>query len=220
MPDYLPEADAAFMTWVENFEAYVAAHAGSLPFSAEDRARLAGVAAGLAAARDALYAARVAFDVAVEGKDDARRACEGVVRSLAWRVRVDPAVSDAQRVAMGIPVRRRARHKIPLPEDRPAAAVRAIEPLAHRLRVAEPGDGPPARKPDGVVGAEVWMTLAAAPGAAPSEPRYVGLATDGWFVARHDPRDAGKRAAYRLRWVNTRGQRGPFGPEASATIAA
>lgn len=51
-----------------------------------------------------------------------------------------------------------------------------------------------------------------------SEMRYVGTNGRAGFVAEYNGEDGGKIAHYMLRWVNRRGQKGPWSETVSATI--
>lgn len=53
-----------------------------------------------------------------------------------------------------------------------------------------------------------------------SELRFVAVDTNAPFVLNFTSEDGGKTAYYWLRWVSPTGERGPWGEQAQATIAA
>src|SRR5438477_78665 len=75
----------------------------------------------------------------------------------------------------------------------------------------------------GDLGAEVWMKVCPKGAAAPADPAemsFVGVQTRTRFTVELTPADAGKAAFYRMRWVNSRGEKGPWSEAVCATIAA
>ncbi|MFO0837221.1 MAG: hypothetical protein U1D55_01750 [Phycisphaerae bacterium] len=95
-----------------------------------------------------------------------------------------------------------------------------------------------------MLGAEVWVALAAA-GEAPPLARFAGMAngeerlanseengaalpgfrflsvsTSGTLQTDFTTAEAGKTAYYALRWLNTRGETGPWSEIAAPTVAA
>jgi hypothetical protein len=54
--------------------------------------------------------------------------------------------------------------------------------------------------------------------AHPSELRFLGLDTRSALIADYNGEDGSKIAHYMLRWVGTRGLRGPWSETASGTI--
>ena len=73
-------------------------------------------------------------------------------------------------------------------------------------------------KPDGVVGCEIWVKIGGNPPADPSELHYLGSDTNAPYLAEYPGADAGKPAHYWLRWVNTRGEKGPWSDNVGGTI--
>jgi hypothetical protein len=71
------------------------------------------------------------------------------------------------------------------------------------------------------MGAEIWRAITAAGAAAPVDPSgytFIALDTSTPYVLDFAGADAGKTAHYILRWVSTRGQKGPWSETVSATI--
>ncbi len=72
-------------------------------------------------------------------------------------------------------------------------------------------------KPEGAMGCEIWVKVGSAP-ADPSELHFLGLDTRTPCTAEYGGEDAGKTAHYMLRWVNSKGEQGPWSQTVSATI--
>jgi hypothetical protein len=73
-------------------------------------------------------------------------------------------------------------------------------------------------KPEDVMGAEISLKIGEPEPLDPDEMRILALDTATPYVATFKGEDAGKTAYYRLRWVNTRGEKGPWSQLYSATI--
>jgi len=73
-------------------------------------------------------------------------------------------------------------------------------------------------KPAGVMGAEIWVKCGDAPPTDPSQCGFLALDTRTPYTADYPGTDANKVAYYMLRWVKTRGEKGPWSETVSATI--
>ena len=75
-------------------------------------------------------------------------------------------------------------------------------------------------KPAGVQGAEIWYFIGPTPPSDPSQCSFAALDSATPYLLQHDPADAGKSCHYLLRWVNSRGEPGPWSETVTATIGA
>ena len=78
-------------------------------------------------------------------------------------------------------------------------------------------------RPKGVLSAEVWVKLVEADEPAPTDPAalfFLTMTTRPTFRADFKPGEGGKTAVYMARWINTRGEKGPWSEIATATVAA
>ena len=81
-----------------------------------------------------------------------------------------------------------------------------------------------------MLGAEVWVKLVDADEPAPTDPApaigdpktlsFLTLTSRPTVRTEFKVIDGGKTAVYMLRWVNTRGEKGPWSEVAAATVAA
>ena len=72
-------------------------------------------------------------------------------------------------------------------------------------------------KPKGVRGCQIWCKMGE-PITDLKELTFLGTCSASSFLHKFDFSDAGKRAHYWLRWENTRGEAGPWGPVVRATV--
>ncbi len=213
--------------------ARAAAMAGELPLSAQQQAALQEARASAGAAYTAHVQAHAATQAARQAKDRAQREAARVARAIARQLQADPAVSDAQRQGLGLPVHDRTRTRVAAPRTAPLAVVDASQRLQHHLVIRDAAHGGRRGKPAGALGCEVWMALAppgamageadAAPDgvdpAAAAGRAFLGISTNGRFTQTFERRHAGWTASYRLRWFSRRGQKEPWGEGVDATVA-
>lgn len=219
MPDYIPDSDVEFRAWLKNFLDYAGANLAALGLVAADIAPLQAAAVTMNTAIDNNVAAQAALRAAVESKDAARAAAEALVRSLAQRIQTTATVLDSQRHSLGLNVRSTARTPSAVPTTRPVATIDTSQRLQHTISFGDEETPGNRKKPEGASGCEVWVKLGTAP-IDPSELTYLATDTRTPYTAVFDGADAGKVAHYMLRWVNSRGERGPWSQTVSATITA
>ena len=78
-------------------------------------------------------------------------------------------------------------------------------------------------RPAGVLGAEVWVKLVDVDQPAPTDPAalaFLTMTTKPRFHAEFKAGEGGKTAVSMARWVNTRGEKGPWSEISTATVAA
>jgi hypothetical protein len=95
--------------------------------------------------------------------------------------------------------------------------------LTHQLRLVDESTPTRRARPAGVLGAEVWVKLVDADTPAPSDPAaltFLTMTTRPSFRAEFKAGEGGKTAVSMARWVNTRGEKGPWSEITTATVAA
>lgn len=221
MADYIPAGDSEFDVWENNFVSYATANAAALGLDPlADLPPLTAAQATWDADFAANATAQAAAQSARQGKDAARAAFEAVIRPLVARLQASPDVDDTERAGLGITVPDRIATPAAIPATRPVVSVDTSQRLQHTVSFAD--EATPARiaKPSAVMGAEIWVKIGDPPPLDPSELTFLALDTRTPYTAKYAGADANKVAHYMLRWVNTRGEKGPWSETASATIGA
>jgi len=219
MADYLPQADGDFNAWQTNFVTYVSANTAGLGLLPADVTPLTAAQTAWMPAYSGHVTAQATAQGARQNKDDKRAAFEGVIRPLVRRLQASPSVDDTERQAMGITVRDTVHTEQVETPTRPVATVDTSQRLRHLIHFADEGVPTSKAKPAGAMGAEIWVKIGTAP-ADPSELTFLALDTRTPYTADFAGSDGGKTAHYMLRWVNTRGDKGPWSQTVSATIGA
>lgn len=217
MADYLPQNDAEFDSWQQNFATYAAGKQSELGLVAADLTPLTAAQTAWAGAYAAHVSAQAAAQSARSAKDGARTAYEAAIRPLVARLQLSLTTTDAHRAGLKITIRAKTRTAAGVPASRPVVEIDARTPHRHVLNFRDEGATRKA-KPAGVMGAEVWRSVGDAPPADPGQCQFVALDTETPYVADYAGAQAGKRAYYHLRWVNKQGQPGPWSDLFSALI--
>lgn len=223
MPDYIPAPDAQFNTWQQAFTAYLAANFAALGLVAADVTPVTTAQAGWSSAYTDHQNRANAAQAARNFKDTQRGSYEAVIRPLVRRLQASTAVDDGERAALGITVPDPTSTPAPIPTSRPVGQVDTRQRLQHTISWADEGTPTSKGKPFGVNGAEVWVKIGPATEAPPDDPSefvFETLDTRSPHLIVYTGPDGGKTAHYILRWVNTRGQKGPWSETVSATIGA
>lgn len=219
MADYLPGPDADYQAWVTNFVTYANANLAALGLVAADMLPVTTNQLAFNNGFSAHIAAKNAAMAAKQTKDESRVALTGAIRPLVRRLQASPAVSDAERAALGITVRTPSAPIGP-PITAPLVSIECGQRLQHTLRFVDASTPTRRAKPPGVMGVEIWNKVGTTPPVGEGELRFVAVDTSAPYVLDFDAVEGGKTAYYWLRWVNPTGERGPWSEQAAATIAA
>ena len=220
MADYIPAPDAEFNSWQLNFVDYANAHLAELGLDAADMAPIEAAQAEWDTDFPAHVTAVAAAESARQDKDVARAGYVTLVRSLVRRLQASDTITDGQRAALGITVPGQNPTPAGPPETRPLVSIECSQRLRHIIGFVDETTPTRRAKPAGVLGAEVWVKVGGEAPTDPSELRFLGLSTRSPFTADYPGTDGGQIAYYWVRWVNSRGEKGPWSETASATIGA
>lgn len=219
MPDYIPRTDAEFDNWQNNLsqQSETNAIAWGIPdevmtgFKAEKNNWTA------AYAKASNKQNRTSADV--NTKNETEAVYKKFIRGFAqqWLIN-NPKVSDSDRVRMNITVKTGTRTPVPTPETFPIGTADFSIRLQHTLAYYDQASAHSNAKPEGVHGCEVFMKADGEMPASPGDYTYLGTCTASPYVVKFDSSKVGKTAYYLLRWVNSRGETGPWSTMISAMI--
>ena len=216
--DYIPTSDADLIAWVNNFLAYANANLATLGLVAANLTPVQDAASNFQTNFADNNTAQASAQAARQKKDDSRDALVALVRPLARQLQARETVKDSHRQSLGLNVKSTARTAAAAPTTRPVATVDTSQRLRHVISFVDEQTPGSRAKPAGVMGCEVWVKIGPTPPIDASECRYLATDTATPYTAEYDGADGGKIAHYLLRWVNTRGERGPWSQTVSATI--
>jgi hypothetical protein len=223
MPDYLPGPDPEFNVWQENFLIYATANMATLGLVAGDLTPITTGQTNWSSAYSDHVAKQAAATAARTTKDTRRAEYEAAIRPLVRRLQASSSVDDAERAGLGITVPDPTATPAAVPTTKPVGQVDTRQRLQHTISWVDELTPTSKGKPAGVQGAEVWVKVQPTADAPPGDPSgftFLALDSRSPYLATYDGADGGKTAHYLLRWVNTRGQKGPWSETVSATIGA
>lgn len=219
MADYIPKTDAEFNVWQFNLIQILLDNATAWGIPEEVIASLIAAQARWATAynKASNKQNRTAADVITknEAGDDFTKAIRDTVQQ--WLVR-NPKVIDADRVRMGITVRSTSHTPVPPPESFPVGSVDFSVRLQHSISFYDESSAHSNAKPEGVSGCEIYLKTDGEAPKSVEEMSFQGTCSASPFVVKFDANKAGKIAWYWLRWVNRKGETGPWSTVLSAMI--
>jgi hypothetical protein len=242
--NYIPRPDGTFNGWALHFQTEVNDWWTVQGLDPNDLKPLEMALAAWKLAYPAHVAAQAAAEAARQSKDTARRSLEAEIRPVTRFVQGYIKTTDADRANMGITVRDGSLTPAAPPTTRPLVRVDTAQRLVHTVRFSDESTPTRRRKPHGVLGAEVWVAIAAphdpppvlrfageqgsgfggqgsgSDGAGDSGFRFLSISTSGTMQTDFSTAEAGRTAYYALRWLSTRGETGPWSEVAAATVAA
>jgi len=227
---YMPRPDGDFTAWANHYYGAVEKWWSVNGFDDTELKPLKDTLSVWSAAYPAHVSAQQRAEGARQAKDSARAALEKEVRPITNFIQTYFNTSNADRAEMGITVRDTSPSPVPAPTSRPLALVESGQRLMHNLRLVDESTPTRRARPAGVLGAEVWVKLVDADQPAdspilaslgnPATFGFLTMTTKPTFRADFKPGEGGKTAVYMARWINTRGEKGPWSEIATATVAA
>jgi hypothetical protein len=211
----IPRRDAEAIAWMEQKGASLAAQ----PNLAIDSNTVINCAATISAFRSAIKAQEEAEAVlrdTVRRKTEARAHAESALRTLAGHLRVaalrDPSVLQLLDLGDG-----KSRTRVQPAKAPPQVSVESVS--GRTLRINFRRNSQTKAKPEGMFGAEIWVKVGGDPPLFESECQHLATATRTPFLLKaFRPDQVGQTAHLMVRWVNRRGEPGPFSGPVSATI--
>lgn len=215
--DFIPTGDAEFNLWAQALLAQAVANATPWGILAADVTALttSQTVWTNAFAKASNKQNRTAADV--KAKDDAREAFTKLLRKfIAQWLSNNSRVADSERQRMGLNVKSKTRTAAPAPTSSPIASIDFSTRLQHTISFVDERTPQSRAKPEGVHGCEVWVKVGGEAPKSATEMTYLATDTATPYVTIFEGEQIGQTAWYMLRWVNTRGERGPW----SSTIGA
>jgi hypothetical protein len=218
--DFIPRSDPDFNLWQASLMTIVEPNITAWGITSDDFTALSEQQAiwTNAFAKASNKQNRTSADV--QAKDDSRHEYEKDMRIfVAQWLSNNLKVSNADRERMGLTVKSNTRTPAPVPDTRPVGTVDFSVRLQHTINFSDELSPRSKAKPDGVHGCEIWMKIDGEPPKDSSELVYQATNTSSPYTLIFEGANAGKVAFYWLRWINTRGERGPWGSTISAMVA-
>jgi len=159
-------------------------------------------------------------------KNQLREQISDLLREI-YRDIPESALTVSDRETLSLKLRDTEPTPSPVPDHAPDITIAEIRHLSHELRLTDPENPHTQAKPKGVAEIEVFRFISPekpqpTPPAPPtdiSQYRFVGNATRFLYTVEYTLSDVGKTVWYIARYVNTRGQPGPWSNAVNAAVA-
>lgn len=158
--------------------------------------------------------------VTISAKDDAKNALKPQLRRLGNLIQANPAVSNDDKIAIGLTVRDTIPTPVSAPTSFPLISILNATPFNHNIAVNDSDTPTTKAKPAAAIALEWHAKASATPITDPELIEYAGLETVSPFQMTWSAGDVGKTAYYAARWITRTGLVGPWSDIASMTIAA
>ena len=216
MSDYIPFGDLQFNLWQKNLMNIIREKLVQWEISSDKLSELETKESiwNIAFSKASNKQNRTAADV--QAKKDARDDHETAIRGFVKEhLANNSKVTDSDRTRMGLTVKSGTRTLTPVPDTYPVGTVDFSVRLQHTINFNDESTPRSKAKPAGVHGCEIWVKVGGEAPKDASELTYLCTKTATPYVANYEGKIAGTTVHYWLRWVNTRGEQGPW----SATIS-
>lgn len=219
MSDYIPQNDAEFNLWQSSLVEITETNLAAWGIPATDFTTLKTDQALWADAFSKTSNKQNRTSADVQAKTEVRAGYEKHLRSFVaeWLAN-NSKVANSDRERMGLTVKSGTRTPKPAPSTFPVGIIDFSVRLQHTIHFSDEATPRSKAKPAGVHGCEIWMKI---DGDAPqdaTELSFLCTETSSPHTKTYEGKIAGKTVYYWLRWVNTRGEYGPWSNMVSAMV--
>lgn len=204
---YIPSTDAGFSAWITNFSSLITASPTTYGLIAGDATAIAAQATSYNAALTVATDPSTRTPSAVAAKDAAKAEALAVVRPYAVQISLNPGVSDEDKTAVGVTVRKLVPSPIPAPVDAPQVSFVSAVPLVTTLKVVNSATPTSKAKPFGAIGIQLFGSVGTVAATDPEQLKFIGQFTKIPLSIDFGSSDQGKICTVAARFV-TRGGNG------------
>lgn len=218
MAELIPRSDGDFDAFQSNAYATINGDLAAYGLVLGDMTPVTAAKGDWDADYPASITAKAAAQAAVGAKDGSRGAYEAALRVVFAKIYGSGVATEEALLAAGLPLRDTVLTPSPVPTTRPVLLLDTSERFRHGVNYADEGTPTSKGKPPGVMGIELRVFVGATPPPDPDDYDFAGVDTKTPQTWNFDPADAGQMAHWVARWLNTRGEAGPWSDTVSATV--
>lgn len=217
--DYIPKSDDGFRNWLQNFSNLIQQDAARYGLQPPDAAVISGMYTDYNTVFALVQSPATRTPGLVLQKDAIKASSRASCRVYAQQIKANAGVSDQDKLQLGLHINDTTKTPVPVPASAPIMMINGSFSGEHMLRYADENTPASRRKPPGVQFIEVYMTIATGADPVQSHSTSLGLYGRQPIKVGQDQENAGKTATYFGRWVNTRGEKGPWSLPVAMQIA-
>lgn len=226
---YIPTKDDALDAWALNFSTLITASPATYGLVAADAVAIANaytlwhaafLLGGSSGNPPTPNNPSTFTRVTVAAKNSEKIAGTQLWRTYASQIRLNPGVTNADKLALGLNLPNNSPTPIPAPATFPILSIVASGPLIQVIRFADSATPSLRKKPTGVIQMQLFRGVGTTPIVDPAACDLVSSPTKQPVqTVFSNPADAGKIATYFARWVTRRGLVGPWSTAVSQVIS-
>ena len=217
-PTYIPSREADFVTWLTNFNTLIVASPTSYGVDSSSATNLNSLTTTYLSAYTAGTAPSTRTKDTVAAKNTARLNVTAFTRVLASQIQLNIGVTDDQKAALGLTIRKVLPTPIPSPTSSPLLSFVAATPLQHTLRASDQNTPSKRGKPFGVQQLKLSVWILPQGTTLTGNPNQVNIFTKQPMAINFTNADVGKVAWYQGTWMTRTGLTGPVSTTLNATI--
>lgn len=217
--DYMPQTDDGFWHWLQNFSSLIAADPAKYGMTQADATIITDHFEAYSPLWTKSKQPSIRTTSLIQNKDAVKAAAMGSCRVYAQIIKANQGVDEEDKSALGLRIDDTTPTPIPVPDSSPMLMIQAAFSGEHVIRYADENSPASRRKPHGVQFIELYCNVSHGANPDQSTAKAVGLFGKQPIKVEQEQTDAGKTATYFGRWVNTKGEAGPWGLPVCMTIA-
>lgn len=223
---YIPARDVDLVNWADNFAALITAAPSTYGLDAPAAAIIQAAVDAYDTAYSLATNPGTRTPVTIADKNSAKLALIPIARTYASQIRLNPGVTNMDKVDLGLNLPNNSPAPIPAPSTIPVLTIMSATPLRHTLKFRDEMASPTSRaKAPLSIGMELWRGISTITIDDPTTCSFVGMMVKVPFYSDFDNADRGKIASYFGRWANRAGAvginqalTGPWSNAVSMTI--
>ena len=220
MADFIKANDNEFLEQITMFYTFVNADPTAYGFTADELNDFKNLKNTFGASLADFTAKNTAGRVARQQKDSDRDPPENAFRWMAGQFNKRPNVTNADRIAAGLPPKTESVGSI-VPElgNAPLLLVEQAGVHEHRVKFFMPSeDSASTKKPQGIDFAKIYLKIDGAASVSLKEYQLLAFDRKSPYNYTHEATDAGKTAHYIVVWATDEGENSPQSEVFSLTI--
>jgi len=217
--DYIPRTDAGFQAWLFNFSSLIQQDWNQYQLTEADSIVISGHYAAYNAIYQQCQQPSVRTISLLQQKDAVKASAMGSCRVYAQIIKNNQGVDNESKSALGLHIDDNTPSPIPVPSTAPMLAITGAFSGEHIIRYVDETTPTSRRKPHGVQFIEIYRNIASGPNPVESDAEPVGLFGKQPVNIPQDQVNTGLTSTYFGRWVNTKGEVGPWSLPIAMTIA-
>lgn len=210
---YIPAKDADFSNWSANFATVIAANPANFGLVTADATAISAADSAFQAAYNLAINPATRTSVTVAAKDVQKASTLITERTYAQIIQNNAGVSDGNKTAAGLTVRKTSRTPIPAPGTAAILGYIGSTPGVTTLNYKDTSTPTTKGKPFGALQLEIWYDVPTTGSPVLGSAAFGGLFTKSPLAFTNPAGSAGKTIGFWARWVTRRGLVGPWSAE-------